>query len=266
MSTVSKLITKYFEDFLANCNKESKEDILKDLKSKDAKKKLDDFVSQNNIRKRKTEVDKDSDMPKKPLSAFFIMSQEKRPQLKDSGVNSDFKSMTKALSKIWNDLKENNTVELHKYEEMSNRMKSEYTEKMVEYRKKHNIVEVEKPKSAFLYFKQANSDKVKSEFPGISNGELHKKMQVKWKELRSEKCETVKKFMDMSNKHKTDIQPVSTSTEKDEEVKVEVEVQSSPPESPIRHLSKKKKDKKDDVVSKKKKKKKDEVVDDSNYE
>jgi upstream-binding transcription factor len=261
MSGVSKLLTKYFEDFLAKCDKENKEEILKHFKSKDVKKDLDDFVTKNNIRKRKSDSDRDSDLPKKPLSAYFIFSQEKRQQLKDSGVDSDIKSMTEALSKMWKEVKEKGGDELKKYNEMSNKMKSEYLEKMIEYKKKHNIVEVEKPKTAFFYYKQANLDKIKSEFPGITNGEIHKKMQAKWKELQSEKCETVKKFIDMSNKQKAVSTAPVSSIKQDEND--DVEVPSSPNESPIRTLQKKKKEKKDDASKKKKKKKEVEVEDDN---
>lgn len=260
MSGVSKLLTKYFEDFLTKCDKENKEEILKHFKSKDAKKDLDDFVVKNNIRKRKNDSDKDSDLPKKPLSAYFIFSQEKRPLLKDLGVNSDIKSMAEALSKMWKEVKEKGGDELQKYEEMSNKMKSEYLEKMIEYKKKHNIVEVEKPKTAFFYYKQANLDNIKSEFPGITNAEIHKKIQAKWKELQSEKCETVKKFIDMSNKQKAVGTAPVLSIKQDENN--DVEVTSSPNESPIRILQKKKKEKKDDASKKKKKKK--EVEDDDN--
>ena len=52
MSEISKLITKYIEEFVLSCDKENKIDIVKEFKSKENKKKLDSFIVSNNIKKK----------------------------------------------------------------------------------------------------------------------------------------------------------------------------------------------------------------------
>ena len=201
MSEISKLITKYIEEFISSCDKDNKDDIMKEFKTKENKKNLDTFLVSNNIKKKKTKIQKDEDLPKKPLTPYFHFVKDKRSEIKDSGVTDTIK-ITMELSKKWNEIKDKNSTELKKYIEISEQQKKEYALKMDEYNKKHGIVTVEKQKNAFQFFKEENIDKIKSEFPNISKKEIHRKLQAKWKELKLEKCETVKKFLSVAEKQK----------------------------------------------------------------
>ena len=141
MSEISKLITKYIEEFISSCDKDNKDDIMKEFKTKENKKNLDTFLVSNNIKKKKTKIQKDEDLPKKPLTPYFHFVKDKRSEIKDSGVTDTIK-ITMELSKKWNEIKDKNSTELKKYIEISEQQKKEYALKMDEYNKKHGIVTV----------------------------------------------------------------------------------------------------------------------------
>jgi len=245
MSEISKLITKYIEEFVSSCDKDNKDDIMKEFKSKENKKKLDAFITSNNIKKKKNKSDKDEDKPKKPLTGYFIYSKENRDIVMNSGITDNIE-ITKELSKRWNTIKTSGSDEFKKYNEMSEKQKGEYYVKMAEYKKTHGIVD--KPKSAFQHFKEEKSESLKSQFPDISKNEIHRKLQIKWKELQSEKCETVKKYMNMA---KNENEGDSDKTEVDVQNKND-KVDENAEEAPKTIIKQKKKDK--DTMSSTKKK------------
>jgi len=248
MSEISKLITKYIEEFVSSCDKDNKNDIINEFKSKENKKKLDAFITSNNIKKRKTKGDKDEDKPKRPLTGYFIYCMDNRNIVMNTGI-TDNMEITKELSKKWNIVKTSGSDEFQKYNEMAEKQKGEYYLKMGEYKKTHGIVD--KPKSAFQHFKDENTESMKSEFPGITKKEIHRKLQINWKELQSEKCDAVKKYINMSKNEKN---CDSGKTEIDVEVenKKDITNEDNGEEPPKSIIKKKKKDK--DVTSSSKKK------------
>ena len=252
MSEISKLITKYIEEFVSSCDKDNKDDIMKEFKSKDNKKKLDTFITSNNIKKKKTKGDKDEDKPKKPLTGYFIYVKENRSCVKDESGITDNLEVTKELSKRWNIIKTEGDSEFQKYNEMAEKQKSEYYLKMDEYKKTHGIVD--KPKSAFQHFKDENVESMKSEFPGITKKEIHRKLQIKWNELQSEKCDAIKKYINMTkNEKECDSVEVEIEVEnKKDVVQNNEKVEDNDEEPPKSIIKKKKKDK--DVTSSSKKK------------
>ncbi len=196
MSEISKLITKYIEDFVLSCEKDNKNDIVKEFKTKENKKKLDDFLASNNIKKKKNKNSVDVDKPKKPLTPYFIYVKDKRNDVKTESGIVDNLELTKELSKRWNAMKLNNSDEFQKYNEISEKQRNDYFAKMKDYNDKNGIVD--KQKTAFQIFKEDNTASVLSEFPGISKKDVNKKLQLKWKELLSGKWDDVKKYMDDS--------------------------------------------------------------------
>ena len=245
MSEISKLITKYIEEFVLSCDKENKNDIMKDFKSKENKKKLDDFIASNNIKKKKNKSDKDEDKPKKPLTPYFLYVKEMRNDVKiDSGITDNLE-ITKELSKRWNILKASDSDDFKRYNNISEEHKKDYILKMQEYKHSHGIVE--KPKTPFQHFKEENTQSLKSEFPDITKKDIHRKLQIKWKELQSEKCDTIKKYITLANTDKE-----KYDSNKNDEVVVEPEKEDEiiEEEEPPKIAIKKKK--KDSVSSKKK--------------
>jgi hypothetical protein len=216
MSEISKLITKYIEEFVSTSDKDNKDDIIKDFKSKENKKKLDEFIASNNIKKKKNKSEKDENKPKKALTPYFLYVKENRSLVKDDSGLTDNLEVTRELSKRWNIIKTEESSEFKKYCEMSDEQKKEYSLKIQEYNQSHGIVD--KPKTAFQHFKEENVESVKSEFPDISKKEIHRKLQLKWKELQSEKCDTVKKYMNMASNEKE-------NCESDKTVNVEIAVE-----------------------------------------
>lgn len=200
MSEISKLITKYIEEFVLSCDKENKNDIMKEFKSKENKKKLDDFITSNNIKKKKNKSDRDEDKPKKPLTPYFLYVKDMRNNVKiDSGITNNLE-LTKELSKRWNILKTNDSNEFKKYNDLSDKQKQEYILKIQEYKNVHGIID--KPKTPFQHFKEENTESLKSEFPDITKKDIHRKLQIKWKELQTEKCDTIKKYINLANSEK----------------------------------------------------------------
>ena len=246
MSEISKLITKYIEEFVSSCDKDNKNDIIKELKSKDTKKKLEDFIMSNNIKKKKNKGEKDEDKPKKPLTPFFLYVKENRSCVKDESGLTDNLEVTKELSKRWNIIKTSGDSDFKKYCEMSDKQKNEYALKMQEYNNVHGIVD--KPKTAFQHFKEENTETLKSEFPDISKKEIHLKLQKRWKELQSEKCDTVKKYINMANKVEN---KVDGKVGDKVDGKVDDKVDDNDEDPPKSAIKKKRKDK--DLTSSKKK-------------
>ena len=200
MTEISKLITKYIEEFVLSCDKENKNDIMKEFKSKENNKKFDDFITSNNIKKKKNKSDKDDDKPKKPLTPYFLYVKEMRNDVKiDSGITNNLE-ITKELSKRWNILKTSDSDEFRKYNDLSDKQKQEYILKIQEYKNAQGIID--KPKTPFQHFKQENTESLKSEFPDITKKDIHRKLQIKWKELQTEKCDTIKKYINLANSEK----------------------------------------------------------------
>ena len=190
MSTkVSKLVTKFMEEYIKSAEFENKDELLKGLKSDDVKKKIDEFTTINEIRAKKTQ--RDRNLPKRPDSAFLLFSNDKRSLVKEQNPKIEPKSVMKKLGEMW---KEISAEERKKYDDIAREKKLAYDEQVSEVKKD----EPQKPKTAFYFYKQSKLDEVNRLNPGITKKDSHKKIQTMWKELKSEKCETVKRFESMA--------------------------------------------------------------------
>ena len=88
------------------------------------------------------------------------------------------------------------------YLDKASELKAKYDEEINEYKIANNLIKEEKPKNAFYYFKISKIDELSESNPDKSKKELNKMIQTQWKELNSEKCETVKKFLEIANEKK----------------------------------------------------------------
>jgi hypothetical protein len=239
MSKASKQIIKYTQEFINSCPLiENKEEVLKYLTSDTHKEAVEGFIEANGVSIKKDK--KDPNAPKKPATAFLLFSNEKRQSVKDEFPDIDPKEIMAKLGELWRAATD---AEKAPYEEIAKGKKQEYDGKMSVFKKKD-----EKPKTAFHFFKISKIDEVNRANPGIAKKDSHKKIQMMWKELKSEKCETVKKFERLAKEG-----PKEDTEDTDDESQpinlgVDEETQLCQPESP-------KIEKKKEKVKKTKKKK-----------
>jgi len=77
-----------------------------------------------NVNKRKRSLkDKDPNLPKRPISAFFIFSAAKRQELKDANPDWKYSTVAQELGRIWNNLSED---EKKPYQDQGKAAKEEY--------------------------------------------------------------------------------------------------------------------------------------------
>ena len=163
-------LTKLFIEFTSNIvsdNTALEQDEVKSIFSKkDLKQQIDDFLKDNKI-KQKKEKKSESDEPKKPKTAYIIFCLAERDAVVESNPGVEHKDVTSLLGKRWKDIQLNDKALFQKYYDVAAKEKSDYEDKMKEYRILNNIPEkiekVKKPKvvkpkqamSAFYsYFKE----------------------------------------------------------------------------------------------------------------
>jgi HMG (high mobility group) box len=214
---VSEFITKFIESFDETS---SKDDILKKLSSKEQKNKIKNFIDENKIKMKKKE--RDSSAPKKPESGYLLFCKDNRGKMKEKHPDMDNTEITKQLGKKWHSLVENKSDKVKNYLDKASELKAKYDEEMTEYKRANNLIKEEKPKNAFYYFKISKINELSESNPDKSKKELNKMIQTQWKELNSEKCETVKKFLEIAKEKKKDYNEKNNSVaSSDDNVEVE---------------------------------------------
>ena len=194
---VSEFITKFIETFDETS---TKDDILKKLSSKDQKNMIKNFIDENKIKMKKRE--RDNSAPKKPESGYLLFCKEYRGKMKEKHPDKNNTEITKLLGKKWQSLVEMKSDKIKNYLDKASELKAKYDEEINEYKIANNLIKEEKPKNAFYYFKISKIDELSESNPDKSKKELNKMIQTQWKELNSEKCETVKKFLEIANEKK----------------------------------------------------------------
>lgn len=214
---VSEFITKFIESFDETS---SKDDILKKLSSKEQKNKIKNFIDENKIKMKKKE--RYSSAPKKPESGYLLFCKDNRGKMKEKHPDMDNTEITKQLGKKWHSLVENKSDKVKNYLDKASELKAKYDEEMTEYKRANNLIKEEKPKNAFYYFKISKINELSESNPDKSKKELNKMIQTQWKELNSEKCETVKKFLEIAKEKKKDYNEKNNSVaSSDDNVEVE---------------------------------------------
>ena len=148
-------------------------------------------------RGRKTST-KNSNKPKRGRTAYIFFCGENRQDLKDEHPEKDGKSITKMLSEMWYELKEDEDREdeLQKYVDMSNNDKIRYEKEMETYVPSDDDEEEEKAKKkvvkksgnkvetdGFKKFCNANRKDFKEDNPDMKPAEITKLLKSEWVEL-----------------------------------------------------------------------------------
>nr|XP_018912997.1 PREDICTED: nucleolar transcription factor 1-A-like [Bemisia tabaci]XP_018912998.1 PREDICTED: nucleolar transcription factor 1-A-like [Bemisia tabaci] len=143
------------------------------------------------------------DMPKQPMSAFFIFSQEKKDDLRQKYPDLSFKDFSKVVAEEYKNLKEKKKK---KYEKKAAKLKEAYKENLLKFYEEHPEAKPEEPQkkptqpkavkvagpegekprkpiTLYLAEKLVNS----SLDPNLEKTELTDKYKEKWKKLSDKK-------------------------------------------------------------------------------
>ena len=165
---MSVQLTKLFIEFVSELISENSsmmpDEVKKMLSSKENKARIEnEFIKKNNI-KQKKEKKTDTGEPKRPRTAYILFCQDEREHVTQANPGLANKDITSLLGKKWKEVKESFPRTFEQFNTVALREKSEYEEKMREYRTANNIPEkvkrvpkpktstVEKAKTPFFYY------------------------------------------------------------------------------------------------------------------
>merc|ERR1712038_1438917 len=125
---------------------------------------------------------KDPNAPKKPLSAYFLFSQEERLKAKAENPDYSITEVAKELGKRWATL---NPDIKNTYEQRYQDARRVYETEMNTYKpkKKKDPNAPKQPLSAYFIFSTEERLKVKEENPGFSICEVAKELGRRWAEM-----------------------------------------------------------------------------------
>lgn len=129
---------------------------------------------------------KDPNAPKKPLSAYFLYSQEERLKVKAQFPEYSITDIAKELGRRWATLDPNLK---HNYEHRYQDSRKDYESALTAYKpqkKKKDPNAPKQPLSAYFLFSQEERDKVKNENPNYSICEVAKELGKRWAEMPPE--------------------------------------------------------------------------------
>merc|ERR1719228_2862903 len=123
---------------------------------------------------------KDPNAPKKPLSAYFLFSQEERLKVKAENPDYSITEVAKELGKRWATL---NPALKNSYEQRYQDARKVYDQEMNHYKpqkKKKDPNAPKQPLSAYFIFSTEERLKVKDENPNFSICEVAKELGRRW--------------------------------------------------------------------------------------
>lgn len=125
---------------------------------------------------------KDPNAPKKPLSAYFLFSQEERLKVKAENPDYSITEVAKELGKRWATL---DPTLKNSYEQRYQDARRVYESEMNVYKpkKKKDPNAPKQPLSAYFIFSTEERLKVKEENPGFSICEVAKELGRRWAEM-----------------------------------------------------------------------------------
>jgi len=146
---------------------------------------------------------RDSDKPKRPLTAYMLFCQDKRQEIKASNPNVSFGEIGKLLGRAWQQLTPDDRKP---YEENTKIAKTKYLEDMKEYKEKHpegsdderprkrqkrgkgtrkkrDKNAPKKPCSAFFWFSKEQRPLIIAKNPTATFGEMGKLIGEAWRGL-----------------------------------------------------------------------------------
>merc|ERR1711978_58739 len=126
---------------------------------------------------------KDPNAPKKPLSAYFLFSQEERLKVKAENPDYSITEVAKELGRRWATL---NPAVKQSYEQRYQDARKVYDQEMNHYKpqkKKKDPNAPKQPLSAYFIFSTEERLKVKEENPNFSICEVAKELGRRWAEM-----------------------------------------------------------------------------------
>eukprot|EP00286_Rhodomonas_abbreviata_P026534 CAMPEP_0181311500 /NCGR_PEP_ID=MMETSP1101-20121128/13170_1 /TAXON_ID=46948 /ORGANISM="Rhodomonas abbreviata, Strain Caron Lab Isolate" /LENGTH=192 /DNA_ID=CAMNT_0023418235 /DNA_START=186 /DNA_END=765 /DNA_ORIENTATION=+ len=121
----------------------------------------------------------DADKPKRPLSAYFRFTIEKRKELKVSMPTLSNTDVVKKMGEMWKAL---TPAEKKPYEEAAAAERAEYDAKYGKAAKKSTGPK--KPLSAYMLYSNAVREEVKSANPTAKFGDIAKIIGASWREMQ----------------------------------------------------------------------------------
>merc|ERR1719422_1904226 len=129
---------------------------------------------------------KDPNAPKKPLSAYFLFSQEERLKVKAEFPDYSITEVAKELGRRWATI---DPALKHQYEQRYQDSRREYEQAMTAYKpqkKKKDPNAPKQPLSAYFIFSSEERLKVKSDHPSYSICEVAKELGRRWADMDPE--------------------------------------------------------------------------------
>ena len=129
---------------------------------------------------------KDPNAPKKPLSAYFLFSQEERLKVKDEYPDYSITEVAKELGRRWATL---DPGLKHSYEHRYQDSRKDYETELNAYKpqkKKKDPNAPKQPLSAYFLFSQDERLKVKGQNPSFSICEVAKELGRRWADMAPE--------------------------------------------------------------------------------
>ncbi|KAL1282153.1 hypothetical protein QQF64_000956 [Cirrhinus molitorella] len=162
-----------------------------------------------------TAMGKDPNKPRGKTSsyAFFVQTCREEHKKKNPGTSVNFSEFSKKCSERWKTM---SSKEKGKFEEMAKTDKVRYDREMKNYvppkgatkggKKKKDPNAPKRPPSAFFVFCSDHRPKVKNDNPGISIGDIAKKLGEMWSKLSpKEKSPYEQKAMKLKEKYEKDV-------------------------------------------------------------
>jgi len=137
----------------------------------------------------------DPDKPKRPLSAYFRFTLEKRKELKVSMPTLSNTEVVKKMGEMWRGL---SPAQKKPYEEAAAKERAEYD---LKYGKTAKDNQPKKPLSAYMLYSNAVRSDVKAANPTAKFGEIAKIIGKNWREMKAGEKE---KWVALEQKNKAD--------------------------------------------------------------
>lgn len=129
---------------------------------------------------------KDPNAPKKPLSAYFLFSQEERLKVKAEFPDYSITEVAKELGRRWATI---DPAIKQSYEQRYQESRRQYEQALAAYKpqkKKKDPNAPKQPLSAYFLFSQEERLKVKAENPNFSICEIAKELGRRWADMAPE--------------------------------------------------------------------------------
>jgi HMG (high mobility group) box len=257
-TTLVKNLIDFTAELVSEYVSSTADDIKNHLLTKENKEKIKQYLKDNKIRQKKEKSEpSDSDLPKRPTSAFLLYSADQRKVLVSKNKDLSNKDITKLLSETWKNHQQSNSELFLRFSDEANQRKINYENQMKEYKLKNNLPEkekptkkkpvmtLEKPKGPFQYFVNDKKEEYLIDDPNMKIKEINEKAKMEWKELKANKSDIIQKYKSISKQKKIELKVTSaTQTERDDDEDVSTFLPVTPGRSyspsspsPIRNMS-----------------------------